>query len=72
MKLKPLKYRELISRLKRFGLTGPFTGGKHPYFLSGNLRVIIPNPHRGEVGKDIIKATLARLGISLEDFLGKD
>ena len=72
MKLRPIKYRELIGRLKRFGLEGPFTGGKHPYFLFGGLRVTIPNPHRGEVGRDIIKSILNRLGIVLEDFLKKD
>lgn len=48
MKLKPLKYGELIARLKKLGLVGPFQGSKHPYFLKGNLSILIPNQHRGD------------------------
>ena len=67
-KLTTLKYRDLIFRLKKLGLRGPFPGGKHPYFLWGDLPVKIPNPHEGDVGKDIIKDILRTLGVSWKDF----
>ena len=52
MKLKPLKHKELIAKLKKLGLRGPISGGKHPYFLFDKIKIVIPNPHRSEVGKE--------------------
>lgn len=69
MKLKPLKHKELIAKLKKLGLEGPISGGKHPYFLFGKTKMVIPNPHRSEVGKDIIKSILNKIGLEFEEFL---
>lgn len=68
MKLRPLKYRELIAKLKKLGLEGPFSGGKHLYFLLGKLRLTVPNPHPGDVSKNIIKTIIDKLRIKMEDF----
>ena len=70
MKLKPLKYRELIAKIKKLGLAGPFHGSKHPYFLKGNLSILIPNQHRGDVGKELIKGIINQLGITAKEFFG--
>jgi len=67
-RLTPLKYRELISKLKKLGLTGPYPGSKHPYFLLGGRPIKIPNPHEGDVGKDIIKDILRLIGITWKEF----
>lgn len=31
--LKPIKRRELISRLRELGFEGPYSGGKHQYVV---------------------------------------
>lgn len=68
MKLKTLKYRELIAKLRRFGLEGPFYRGKHPYFLLGDRTIKIPNQHQNEVGKAILKDIIRQLEITAEEF----
>ena len=69
MKLGPLKYRELIAKLKRFGLNGPFLGGKHPYFLLKNRAITVPNPHGRDVGLKNLKDIIKLLGITEKEFL---
>lgn len=66
---KPVKYRVLLGRLKRAGCAGPFSGGKHPYFMRGRLKIIIPNSHRtDEIGSKTVKRIIEDLGISVEEF----
>jgi len=68
--VKSIKYRELIAKLKRFGLRGPFSGGKHPYFLLNNgHRLIIPNFHGKDVSVGILKQITNYLEISEKEFL---
>lgn len=31
----PIKRRDLIANLKRFGWTGPYPGGSHEYMVQG-------------------------------------
>jgi hypothetical protein len=40
----------LISRLRRLGFEGPYAGGSHEFMLGGVRRLILPNPHRAEIG----------------------
>lgn len=66
---KPVKYRILLGKLKRASCLGPFFGGKHPYFLCGKLKIIIPNPHgTDEIGSKTIKRIIDDLGISVKEF----
>jgi predicted RNA binding protein YcfA (HicA-like mRNA interferase family) len=59
----PIKRRELISILKRLGFHGPYAGGKHQYLVKGELRLYIPNPHDGEIGRDLLARILRQAGI---------
>jgi predicted RNA binding protein YcfA (HicA-like mRNA interferase family) len=59
----PIKCRELISILKRLGFHGPYAGGKHQYLVKGELRLYIPNPHDGEIGRDLLARILRQAGI---------
>ncbi len=52
--LGPIKRRELIRRLKQLGFTGPHTGGKHEYMVKGKIRLALPNPHQGDVSRDLL------------------
>ena len=64
----PIKRRELISVLKRLGFQGPYAGGKHQYLVSGELRLYIPNPHDGEIGRDLLARILRQAGIDRNDW----
>lgn len=61
---RPLSRRELIKKLRRVGLSGPFSGARHQYMLCGKIKVFIPNPHGGDIGSKIIKRMLIDMHIS--------
>ena len=51
------------------GFEGPYAGGSHEFMVCGNRRVILPNPHRREVGTDLLIRLLRQAGITREDWL---
>jgi predicted RNA binding protein YcfA (HicA-like mRNA interferase family) len=71
-KLYPVSWRDLVFRLKLFGFTGPFEGGKHPYMVKGNLVLTLPNPHKKEIGTDLLTRILKQAGIGREEWLNKN
>lgn len=68
-KLIPLKQKELIKKLRSFGFEGPFAGGKHLFMINGEIRLTLPNPHRKEIGPDLLKRILRQADITTEDWL---
>jgi predicted RNA binding protein YcfA (HicA-like mRNA interferase family) len=70
-RLTPVSRRELIRRLKRLGFEGPYTGGRHEFILQGNCRLILPNPHRGDISVDLLRRILRMAGVSREEWLGR-
>ena len=68
-KIAPVSWQELIRRLRKFGFEGPYRGGKHPYMIRGTLVLTVPNPHRREIGTDLLLRILAQAGISREEWL---
>jgi predicted RNA binding protein YcfA (HicA-like mRNA interferase family) len=52
-RLAPISRRELIRRLRELGFEGPYTGGRHEFMLRGDRRLILPNPHRGDISVDL-------------------
>jgi len=71
-KLAPVTWRELVTRLKSLGFIGPFEGGKHPYMARDDGVLTIQNPHRQEIGVNLLQRILRQGNISLEDWLGSD
>ncbi len=64
----PIKRVDLIRALRRAGFEGPFTGGKHQFMVRGELRLVIPNPHSGEIGRDLLIRLLRQANISREEW----
>ena len=56
-RLTPIRWRELVRRLRALGFEGPYQEGRHPFMARGAFRLHIPNPH----GEDISAGLLARL-----------
>ncbi|OIN97109.1 hypothetical protein AUJ66_04335 [Candidatus Desantisbacteria bacterium CG1_02_38_46] len=70
-KLSPVSHSELVKRLKTFGFEGPYSGGKHLYMVRGNLRLTIPNPHKQNIGVDLLTRILRQAGITREEWIEK-
>jgi predicted RNA binding protein YcfA (HicA-like mRNA interferase family) len=64
----PIKRRELVSFLKRAGFQGPYSGGRHQFLVKGELRLFIPNPHDGEIGRDLLARILRQAGIDRSEW----
>lgn len=62
--LTPCKRRVLIKKLKVFGFKGPFPGGKHSWMEKGAVRIIIPNPHKGDIDVGLIRRILKQAKIN--------
>jgi len=70
-RLAPISRRELVRRLQRLGFEGPYSGGRHEFMLRGDCRLILPNPHRGDISVDLLRRILRRAGVSREEWPGK-
>lgn len=64
----PIKRADLIRALRKAGFEGPLTGGKHQFMVRGELRLVIPNPHSGEIGRDLLARILRQANISREEW----
>ena len=62
--MKSISRSNLIKRLKKLGFDGPYSGGKHQFMIKENLRFAIPNPHKGDIGIDLLSRILKQVGIS--------
>jgi len=49
-RLAPVSWEELVRRLRRLGFEGPYWGGRHPLMVRAGSVLVVPNPHRGDVG----------------------
>ena len=42
---------------------GPYAGGKHEFMQKGDVSVTIPNPHRGDIGPNLLAKLLRQADI---------
>lgn len=68
-KLSPIKRKDLISKLRLFGYDGPFAGGKHEFMIKGTIRLTIPNPHKSDIGVELLNRILKQAKIDKEEWL---
>jgi len=62
--LSPISRRDLIRRLRAAGFEGPYSGGKHSFMIKGNLTLTVPNPHKGDIGRELLARILRQAGIT--------
>jgi len=53
-RLGPIPRQDLIRYLRQLGFEGPFSGGRHQFMEREAVRLILPNPHHGEIGRDFL------------------
>lgn len=66
--LNPISRRNLLRRLKKLGFAGPYTGGRHEFMIRGDIRLILPNPHRNDIGVNLLSRILNQAGVSREEW----
>jgi len=66
--MRPVKRGELIARLKRLGFNGPFPGGRHQFLIRGSLRLTLPNPHKTDIGPQLLARILSQASVSREEW----
>ena len=70
-RLTPVSWRELVQRLRDLGFEGPYAGGRHPQLRRGDVTVIIPSPHEGDIGVGLLGRLLRQAGVSRDEWLGE-
>jgi predicted RNA binding protein YcfA (HicA-like mRNA interferase family) len=66
--LGSISRRDLIRNLRKLGFEGPYSGGKHQYMLKGQLKLVLPNPHAGDISGALLSKILKQAGIDREEW----
>ena len=61
--LGPIERAQLIRYLQILGFEGPYSGGKHQFIIKGLTRLRLPNPHRSDVGSELLSRIIKQAGI---------
>ena len=64
----PIKRQDLIRHLKALGFEGPYAGGKHRYLVRNETKLALPNPHQGDISKDLLARILRQADIDKDDW----
>ena len=67
-RLTAVSRTELVRRLRKLGFAGPFSGGKHEFMIRGDVTLCVPNPHRGDIGTDLLARILRQAGITRDEW----
>ena len=67
-RLGPIKRSDLIHHLRKLGFDGPYAGGKHQFMIRDEVTITVPNPHKGDIGKDFLVRILRQAGIDRTDW----
>jgi predicted RNA binding protein YcfA (HicA-like mRNA interferase family) len=70
-RLGPLSWGELVRRLREIGFEGPYAGGRHPQMRRGELTLVLPNPHGGDIGVGLLVRILHQAGVTREEWVGE-
>lgn len=64
----PISRKDLVRCLMKMGFEGPYSGGKHQFMLKGNVTLTIPNPHKRDIGRELLSRILRQAGISRKEW----
>jgi predicted RNA binding protein YcfA (HicA-like mRNA interferase family) len=64
----PIKRIDLVRYLKKSGFDGPYSGGRHQFMIKNDITLRIPNPHRGDIGKELLMRILRQAKISRKEW----
>jgi predicted RNA binding protein YcfA (HicA-like mRNA interferase family) len=64
----PISRRDLVRNLRSLGFEEPEARGSHEIMRRGDDWVAVPNPHRGDISKELLSRVLRQAGISREEW----
>jgi len=64
----PIALNDLISALRSAGFKGPYIGGRHQFMMKDDLKLVVSNPHRGEIGRPLLSEILRQAGIPRDEW----
>ncbi len=67
-RLRAIKRAELIRYSQILGFEGPYSGGKHQLMFRDMIRLRLPNPHRRDVGRELLSRILKQAGIDKDSW----
>ena len=67
-RLLPVTRTEFIRRLRRLGFDGPYSGGRHEFMLRDTQRLILPNPHRHDIGPSLLARLLQQANVTRDEW----
>jgi len=59
----PIKRKDLIKYLRALGFQGPYSGRKHQFMVKGEITLSVPNPHKGDIGRELLSRVLRQAKI---------
>jgi predicted RNA binding protein YcfA (HicA-like mRNA interferase family) len=63
-----ISWRKLVQKFRKLGFDGPYSGGRHLFMVKAELKVHIPNPHRGDISVGLVNEILKQSNISKHDW----
>ncbi len=66
----PISRWKFIRYLRKAGFDGPFAGKKHSFMIKGSLTLTIPNPHKSDIGVELLSRILRQAKISRKEWEG--
>ena len=64
----PINRQDLVHYLRLVEFEGPYSGGRHQFMLRDEIRIWIPNPHRGDIVRDLLARILRQAHISRDEW----
>lgn len=65
---KNISRQKLVKKLKKFGFSGPYKGGKHQFLKKKELKLRIPNNHSSDISVSLVTEILKQAGINKKDW----
>ncbi len=62
-KFGSIKRKDLIRYMRQLDFTGPYSGGKHQFMIKDKLKIKIPNPHKSDIGENLLSLILKEIGM---------
>ncbi len=66
--VKNISWKKLVQKLRHLGFDGPYSGGRHLFMVKANLKLHIPNPHRGDISKHLVAEILRQAHIKSSEW----
>ena len=64
----PIKRSDLVRYLRRLDFAGPYSGGRHELMIRGDITIHLPNPHKSDVGQELLARILRQAQITRSEW----